>query len=217
MTSSALRAGALGCALLATTCLTVPAKATVVYSFQERQAPDSNGVDVISGRINVPLRSVSVGTAESGLTYNTGWSDGQRFDTFAVQIAGFGSTHISIVIFGDSKRFSDNGDGTYTNLDGDGATFIENTTSYVYTARDGTVFTFLKSLGDTGFAPSVKARVSTIARPNGETLTYHHQIYPGLRNCDQQFNCVFVSAAGRPVGHQQSRIPAQGELCVKHL
>lgn len=196
MTKTLLRAGALSCALLASTALTTPATAQSTFQQQERQAPDANGVDVISGRVNVPLRSIRVGSDESGLTYASGWADGAYFDTFSVQITDFAGQFV-VRIFGDAKRFTSNGDGTWTNLDADGATFVTTGSGYVYTARDGTIFTFLNSLGDTGWLATVVARISTIRRPNGETLTYYHRIHEGTRNCPTINTCSITPAAGR--------------------
>ncbi|HEX8580537.1 MAG TPA: hypothetical protein VF655_13210, partial [Allosphingosinicella sp.] len=168
MTITSARRAALSCALLATTAfcgLSAQPAAAQAYTDVERQAPDDNGVDVISGKINVPLRAITAGRAgEGGLSYLSGWAGGENFDTFKVQIGTLGSGVTNVTVMGSRRRFIDNGNGTWSNPDGDGATFTYNAgiDGYVYTARDGTVITFLKSLGDTGFGGLVAARVSTV-------------------------------------------------------
>ncbi len=160
-------------ALLASTTLATPGFAQT-YEPMERQAPDDNGVDVISGKVTIPLKTVSIGSGDSSLTYSKGFAAGQPWDTFDVKIfnAGVGQPTL-VTVFGDQRRFTGSAP-SWTNADGDGGTLTSDANGYTYTARDGTVFLFLNSLGDT--SGSVKARVSTITRPNGEVWTYHYRI-----------------------------------------
>jgi YD repeat-containing protein len=172
-----------------------PAGAQTMTS-TERQAPDANGVDVISGTVTVPIQSITAGRpGEGGLTYLNGWAGGQYFDTFKVEIKLASSTVITV--FGSAKRFTDNGNGTYTTVDGDGSTLVFDSgiNGYIYTTRDGTVFKFLKSLGDTGIGALVIARISTITKPDGEVIAYHHRLQPG-QGCST-FPCTPLLAAGR--------------------
>jgi hypothetical protein len=197
MTNTSIRLAA--CALLTSTALARPGLAQT-FTDTERQAPDSNGVDVITGKVTVPLRTVTVGSGDSSLSYLNGWAGGATYDTFSVQVAGLGPDPASfITVLGQTKRFNKNPDGTWTSADGDGATFIFDSVqqAYIYTSRDGMVVTFLKSLGDTGFLAFVVARVSTIKMPSGEELTYTWLREPGTRYCDPNINCVFIPAAGR--------------------
>ncbi len=177
MKTTSTGARALSCALLATTALcglaVSPAQAQTAYAEQERQAPDENGVDVISGRINVPLRTITAGRpGAGGLTYVNGWADGRFFDSFNSEISGVGGAWKLVTVFGQAKRFSQNSDGSFSSTDGDGATLTVNATTgeYVYTTRDGTAFKFLKSLGDSGMLAQVMARLATITAPHGEVV-----------------------------------------------
>jgi YD repeat-containing protein len=200
MTRNLLRAGALSCALLTTTALAGPAFAQTTVQ-QERQAPDENGVDVISGRVSVPLRSITAGRpGEGGLTYASGWADGQYFDTFQAEISPQTPNQPMIVrIHGQAHRFTDNGNGTFSSVDGDGSTLILDGDSFTYTARDGTEFRFSQELGDDGLTPLVHSRLSTITRPDGEVLTYHYRLEPGYQYCTRpdKFDCNNLVDKGR--------------------
>src|SRR5687767_5512082 len=93
-------------ALLATTALSAPALGQT-YQPMERQAPDDNGVDVISGKVTIPLKTVSIGSGDSSLTYSKGFAAGQPWDTFDVKIFNAGAGQPSLVtIFGDQRRFT---------------------------------------------------------------------------------------------------------------
>ena len=163
--------------LLAGTALSLPAHAQV-YQPMERQAPDDNGVDVISGKVTVPIKSISVGSGDSVLAYARGWAAGQPWDTFDVKIVNMtAGDPMLVTVFGDQRRFTGSAP-TWTNGDGDGGTLTSDASSYTYTARDGTVFVFLNSLGDS--SGPVKARVSTITMPDGEILTYYYKTLSGV-------------------------------------
>jgi RHS repeat-associated protein len=165
-------------ALLATTTLVTPAFGQS-YQPMERQAPDDNGVDVISGKVTIPLKTVTVGSGDSSMTYSKGFAAGQPWDTFDVKIFNGGVGQPTLVtLFGDQRRFTGSAPN-WTNADGDGGTLTSDANGYTYTDRDGSVFLFLNSLGDT--SGSVKARVSTITRPNGEIWTYYYKILSGVK------------------------------------
>jgi RHS repeat-associated protein len=207
MTNRILRR-ALACALLTSTALASPALAqTVTYEATERQAPDENGVDVITGKVTVPLRSVVVGSGDSTLGYALGYAEGEYADTFRVSIAGLQgeiSDPVKIYIFGDVKRFTSNGDGTWSNADGDGGTFVYDASfdGYIYTARDGTVFKFLRSLKDTGFLSKQAARVSTITRPTGEVWTYMWKLKAGVSGVEPSPAAGRVQSVTSSLGYQ---------------
>ncbi len=93
-------------ALLATTALATPAFAQT-YRPMERQAPDENGVDVISGKVTIPLKTVSIGSGDSTLTYSKGFAAGQPWDTFDVKIFNAGGGQPTLVtLFGEQTRFA---------------------------------------------------------------------------------------------------------------
>jgi hypothetical protein len=116
-------------ALLASTALATPSFAQT-YEPMERQAPDENGVDVISGKVTIPIKSVTVGSADSSLTYAKGFAAGQPWDTFDVKIVNTGAGQPTLVtVFGDQRRFTGSAPN-WTNADGDGATLTSDASGY---------------------------------------------------------------------------------------
>lgn len=179
---------AIGCALLASTALTAgafissPASALVpAISLTPRPAPDSNGVDVITGRENVSLRSVAIGQAgEGGLTYTNGYSDGSGQDTFTLELSGAsGATSHILNIQGRAISFTKDASGVFQPADADGSTLVQTGGDYTYTARDGTVIQFASAYADPG-GLGITARGTTITRPNGEILSYWYRVQPSL-------------------------------------
>jgi RHS repeat-associated protein len=179
MTRTLLRAGAIACALMTTTCLT-PAPALAQYSWdaRERQAPDENGVDVITGQVNVPLRSVTVGTGQSALTYAAGWAGGTFYDLFDTRItAGTGTSgNILARIFGAAKSFAPNGTNAWLSNEGDGETITYDpvTEVHTYRMRDGTLITFKRQT-----QPYLWLHAEQITRPDGEVITFHYRAVQG--------------------------------------
>jgi len=205
MRTASTRAALLRALITATSvaALSVPAAhAQLLLGNKERQAPDENGVDVISGKMNAPVVSITAGRpGEGGLTYASGWAGGEYYDAFTVQFTLSGS-NINMVLFGNLKRFTPNASiaNRWESTDGDGSffTFDSATNIYKYTGRDGTEMVFSKALGNT--IPTVTARVSTITKPDGEILTYSWLRNNGRFQCDPQLNCVQVLGAGRVQG-----------------
>ena len=70
MTRNLLRAGALSCALLASTALTTPAVAQNAPPAPVRQNVDGNGVDLFLGGFNLDVPLVSIGSGPSALVYS---------------------------------------------------------------------------------------------------------------------------------------------------
>jgi RHS repeat-associated protein len=178
MITSARRA-ALSCALLATTALcgltAQPAAAQSGITPSSRPAPDANGVDVITGELNVPLQSVSIGRpGESGLTYSTGIIDGAKQDTFVLE--AFGGGNVALVnIHGRTVSFTRNSAGVYVPDDADGSTFTPWADDFVYTARDGTRIEFINDYSN---GPGEPWRGDRIIRPDGEEIRYHYKVAP---------------------------------------
>jgi hypothetical protein len=171
------------CTLLATTALATPVYG-LAFSAQARQFPDENGVDVVTGKANIAGGAVSIGRpGDSGMAYSYGWSGGVYTDTFDLTMYNQpfdGSQPVAFTIFGQQKRLN-YVSGAWQSFDGDGSTFVEDSgiNGFRYTARDGTVFTFLKSLADSGWQAQIAARVSTIAFPSGEVWTYTYSLHAG--------------------------------------
>jgi RHS repeat-associated protein len=186
MKTTSFRARTLACALLASTAycgLTAAPAAAQSPTPSARLAPDANGVDVITGELSVPLRSVSVGRpGESGLTYVNGYSDGVRQDSFVLEL-DVGATEAQVNIHGRVVTFRTNSSGVFVPDDADGSTLVPSGSNFIYTARDGTWIQFLSAYS-TGF--DVTARGSSVRRPNGEELTYHYK----MALCDPGQPCL---------------------------
>ncbi len=198
--NGSVRRAALACALLATTAISglaaAPAHAQA-FGDTERQAPDENGVDVISGKVSVPIRSITAGRAgEGGLTYASGWAGGSYYDSFKLEIFDQASGAY-VTIYGNKQRFTKDSSGNYTTVDADGSTLVFDSgiNGFIYTARDGTVIRFLKSLGDTGLGTLVTARAEKVTRPDGEVINYYYRLEAG-QGCTG-FPCSPLLAAAR--------------------
>ncbi|HEY0411754.1 MAG TPA: RHS repeat-associated core domain-containing protein [Allosphingosinicella sp.] len=180
MKTMPLRARSLALALLATTAtcgLTAQPAHAQTTNGVERQAPDENGVDVISGKINVPLRSITAGNAaQGGLTYALGWAGGSFYDTFDASVLGATTNDATVILFGTAKHFSKDASGSFVPADADSTSLTYDAGAGIatYTMRDGAVMTFRK-LNSTRF----RLDAETVTRPDGEVLAYHYRVVPG--------------------------------------
>ena len=76
MTRNLLRAGALSCALLTSTCLTPSAALAQTSTAQIHRAPDANGVDLTHGDFLLNMVEGSIGSGEAELALvRTGMSN----------------------------------------------------------------------------------------------------------------------------------------------
>src|SRR5690606_21611936 len=186
-----LRAGALSCALLATTALTTVLSAPAMAQSAPapvRQSIDANGVDLFLGTLNLDGPRLSLGQ-DQGLEYyrmnrGSGWGD----NLIASLSPDTGS--IRVGLGGRTDRFTVSG-STFTPTEGNGATLTLNsgTNVYTYTRADGTVVHFTK-------AASGPSRATDIVFPSGVKLTYN---YSSLTYC----------SSTKPGG-------AEGLICIGH-
>lgn len=155
MTGNLLRAGALSCALLASTSLTAPAEAQTPrqYRFQ-----DVNGVDLTWGDFTASVTEGSIGSGESELSLvRQGVWVGGAFDTNGHQWDGIyfnqqpivgGGTRWTVNIGSRMEQFDAIGTlPTGSSLTGSGGAFD-------YRRADGTVISFGDPSGSTGPASS---------------------------------------------------------------
>jgi RHS repeat-associated protein len=200
MTKNLLRAGALSCALLASTCLTLPAMAQqmTLTAPPVRQTVDNNGVDLGTGTISMPKASLTIGAGEGALSYEATIQNGRSHVNLYGWITRSGSTY-TVSLGGASEVFTLSG-STFTPVEARGSSLAFSGARYVYTAADGTVATF-ENEGDPGFTKvsnspaSGRPMLVEVVRPNGERLNYVHYtqvVQTGVTGC-----CTPILATGR--------------------
>ncbi|HYI49646.1 MAG TPA: hypothetical protein VEX35_14400, partial [Allosphingosinicella sp.] len=191
MTNTLLRAGALSCALLASTALTQPAMAQTA---QEHRALDANGVDLTHGDFvapAVPEGSIGSGEAELALIRQGVWvtggvnSNGHQWDRIWLgqQPAGGGGSTLTVNLGERFEHFSSTGvisPRTGSSLSGGGG-------SIDYRTADGAVVTFADPAGSTGpvsnFCNGSAGQdycmllPAAITSPDGKTLTLNWDIW----------------------------------------
>ena len=187
MVRSALRAGGLGCALLSTTALTVPALAgqpTENDTPPIVQAVDENGVDQVSGRVNTSMTSISIGPGGPGsLTYNWGSSNSAQTELFGFIHPDSPTTgKYKVTLGGGTESFTLTGalgTGTFTSDQARGSTLSYSTATaqYTYTSRDGSIAVFGTNLV-AGSPASPLPNILSLTYPSGETLTYAYKAIP---------------------------------------
>src|SRR3954469_13316568 len=150
MKTTPFRAPAIACALLATTAYcglgAQPSQAQTAPSTPPGRFPsvDANGVDLVSGRMNFSLGTGSIGTGAGAVslihhwvgsgTFVDNWSSGLFYDTS-------GTWYVELGNFSDTFTLSGS---TFTSTKQNGATLVQITTGYWYTAADGTTVDYKK-------------------------------------------------------------------------
>ena len=180
MTTNLLRAGALSCALLASTALTAPALAQTAQQFRQ---PDANGVDVTHGDylMNFVEGSIGSGDSELSLVRDGVWVaaygiNGHQWDRIQFQQTPVsGGLRYTVVIGNRYENFT--GSGTLPS----GSSLTGSGNNYVYRQADGTAITFTDAgnggwgsdstfcTGDPGQG-SCMLIPTEISRPDGTTV-----------------------------------------------
>lgn len=159
---------------------------------------DSNGVDLISGKINLTLASVAIGPADgTGLEY-TESSDGSRLrDNIEAQIFTPDGINYKVVVAGRSIAFTKTGTiFAEVEVQGNSLTY-DGSNYYTFRTGDGTVyrFSYLLNLAPNGAGPDgndVGALVD-ITSPSGviKTYTYRREVKPILSGREQAGSAAF--------------------------
>ena len=176
MTKTSARRAAISCALLATTAFcglnAAPAAAqeASVVPFPVRQFADENGVDLATGVFTALTPSVAIGAGDAGLTYVREVRANQFRDTMTWNIAVSGSTYT--VVMGTGSEVFTLSNGVFTPAEPQGSSLSLSGGVYTYTARDGTVATFVSTTRMFGNAAG--RVVTSVAYPSGRTLTFHY-------------------------------------------
>jgi RHS repeat-associated protein len=144
MKTSAHRAAALSCALLASTCLVAPAMAQTTQAYRQI---DDNGVDLTHGDFVMSFKEGSIGSgkAELALIRERAHAQGSQWDayTFKREVSSMNAT-ITIGLPGRvHERFTGGSNATtFTNTKGSGATLTRNGGFYQFVAADGTSISY---------------------------------------------------------------------------
>lgn len=169
---------------------------------------DARGINLFSGEFTYASPSISVGTAEGGLSYTATYDTAINYWRHSVW-GGVHRTPVlpgpsqapiwSVTVMGDSAVFSEDGSGGYQIVEGDGA-LTETAGTFAYTALDGTVAvfggpsTFNRYLANAGL-------ITSLTRPNGEVLNWTYntdtliQSVVSNRGYQLQFNYTTVASA----------------------
>ncbi|MCA1654753.1 MAG: hypothetical protein LC656_11485, partial [Sphingomonadales bacterium] len=180
MTSTSFRAGAIACALLASTAIASPALAQLAPPEPVRQALDANGVDLFNGTLRVTAPALAMGQGEpQGLVYarynsGSGWTDNV---TAALNLSG---STMTVNLGGTSDRFTVSGT-SYISTEGNGATLVLSGSVYTYTAADGTIVHFDKNRSTNSPYYSNAGRATDLVRPSGAKLVYSYTAMPYCR------------------------------------
>jgi RHS repeat-associated protein len=161
-----------------------------------RPAVDANGIELVSGYIQLSTTDIVVGQLGAGgmsytRTYGAPetytWYDQYSGDVWNIYDDGVNS-HASIAIGTYSEDFAkaDSPAGSpYVSSQGTGATLTENSTTYTYTSPDGTVSVFSKNI-TTVRGGQRSAWITSMTFPDGEIQTFN---YFTAAECSTQTGC----------------------------
>ncbi|MGH6617831.1 RHS repeat domain-containing protein [Sphingomonas sp.] len=146
-----------------------------------RPLPDSNGVDLATGKFLTQSKSIGIGS----LNFADVWSGGVDSSTFTNLVIG---TNFQMIVFVENRsiRFVADGNGIFQPELANGATLVDLdpgslSSNFRYTAPDGTAYEFVRSkVGSVGMiAPSTTnktiALLWKVTKPNGETKTWNYK------------------------------------------
>lgn len=200
MTTILLRAGALSCALLATTALTTPGLAQSPPVSPTHRMIDANGVDLINGEFILQFPEGSIGSGDNELALIRGNGNRNQWDrVFLVRLMTGSAATISVNLGEEREEFT----GTISSLtstEANGGTLTLGGGGYIYQARDGTRIVFYDPTmhmwgGETNLCNTTVPQTicwlvpDTITSPNGRTVALEHDIAP---YCETEFNEDFT-------------------------
>lgn len=148
-----------------------------------RSVIDENGVNLLTGHIDVRTPEVSIGQAgHGGLAYS------RYFDTEVAAwrddlsgVINSNGADFTVTLMGASQKFTVAG-GVFTEVEPQGATLTFNSVSntYLYTTADGSQATFDKALAGTQPTQANEGRITSLLDPSGERLTFTYVNFSGL-------------------------------------
>jgi hypothetical protein len=130
-----------GLALLASSVLSTPAVAQFAGPPPVHNNVDPNGVDLVSGNFTYAMREGVIGSGDGAVTLQRIWSQGGWKDNWSggTYLGSDGSYYVDFGGYSDSFSLSG---GVFTSLQASGATLVQGTGTYIYTAADGTTINF---------------------------------------------------------------------------
>ncbi|MGR4865071.1 polymorphic toxin-type HINT domain-containing protein [Caulobacter sp. LARHSG274] len=163
---------------------------------------DANGVDLISGSLNLSGGSVSIGDPASGglsLDYfNTNPSNpGAPFG--GVNISG---STVTVSVGASSENFTSLGGGAFASAQGQSSTLSSSSATgdllYTYTAADGTIAIFSYAMRSMTPRQAYSGNIISLTKPNGEKLTF---TYKWATFCGQYVSgsCALTVTEARPI------------------
>lgn len=200
MNTSAKRAAGL-CALLASTALASP---SLAQTYAPGSAPavnsavDANGVDLISGKIQLALSTIAIGPADgSGLEYTVTTDGSTLRDSIEASIFTHDGAKYKVAVGTESFEFLKSG-STFTEVQAQGNSLAyDGSNFYTFTSGTGTIyrFSYLLNLAPNGAGPDgndVGALVE-IRSPSGatKTYTYRREVKPILNGRAQTGSAAF--------------------------
>lgn len=139
-----------------------------------REMTDSNGVDLLTGKMVGVYEGPSIGPAGASLSVVRQVRGGGVWDSYlgAVILEAGGA---SVVVDGVTDRFTGSGT-TFASAESTGATLTVSGGTWTYTSRLGIVATFAQPTFDYAHPTNAVALVSAIVYPNGERTTFEYTI-----------------------------------------
>ncbi|HYD11551.1 MAG TPA: RHS repeat-associated core domain-containing protein [Allosphingosinicella sp.] len=210
MKTNLLRAGALSCALLASTALTTPALAQTSPPprFQEI---DSNGVDLVSGRFVFEMVEGSIGSGDGAVSLmRSDRNDYGRLSQWQGSLTQLsGGTEMLVQFGARSERFTLSG-STWVPDNATGATLTAGSGTYSYRSAEGTTVGFGLA-GSYTYGPCAASAtpecmvVLSVARPNGMTFTVDWTLAEHCFAYDPElFECISPGVWVRQAGVSSS-------------
>lgn len=200
-----LRSSAFARALLATTMLSSAPALAQTQTYAPPSAPavnssiDTNGVDLISGKIKLVLSSLDIGPADgTGLSYTVSTDGPLLRDSIEAQIFFISnSSSYKIQIGGKSFAFTKSGT-TFSEVEVQGNVLTYDGSNYfTFTRNDGFVyrFSYLLHLAPNGEGPDGfdMGALTDITSPSGviKTYTYRREVKPILNGRAQVGTAAF--------------------------
>jgi len=159
---------------------------------------DVNGVNLLSGSIDVPTASVAIGPDDgTGLVYAASYEGSSLRDSVEGAIYSPDGVKYTVSVGGESVVFTKTG-STFVEVAGNGNTLTyDGSNFYTFTRNDGTVYRFSYALhvAPNGAGPDGYdlGALTDITAPTGEkrTYTYRREIKPILNGREQIGTAAF--------------------------
>lgn len=156
---------------------------------------DENSVNLVTGKLAISDRQISIGTDANGITHErywpgaAGWRHNHMISAFADS-----ANHVTLSIGGSSVGFSKS-EATWSADNLDGSTLVESATSYSYTDRDGNSIYFDRTIVPVtaSYYGGVTAIATTVTSTTGQ------KEYLVYRSAEYEFDIAPWIGASEPV------------------